>query len=244
MTSSKTAGIIIIGNEILSAKVQDANSFYLASELRELGVDLIKISVIPDDIDMIGRETLLFSKSYDFVFTTGGVGPTHDDVTMEGIATGFKVDLVDHPVIVKLLHRRYENMINAEVLKMAKVPAGSSVYFDENMRFPIVSFKNIYIFPGIPEYLRNKFPYIRERLRSTSFYLKRIFLKTHESVIANTLNSIVKKHTNVIFGSYPVVGNPEYSVIITAESRSDNFLTEAVDDLLNRLSVEFLVAVE
>jgi FAD synthetase len=88
-TSTRTAGIIIIGDEILSGKIQDVNSFYLASELRKLGVNLMRISVIPDNTEVIGNEAVEFSGKHDFVFTSGGVGPTHDDVTMEGIARGF-----------------------------------------------------------------------------------------------------------------------------------------------------------
>ncbi|MFB3061740.1 MAG: molybdopterin-binding protein, partial [Candidatus Binatia bacterium] len=77
---SKTAGIIIIGNEILSGKTQDSNSYFLCTELRALGVDVQRVSVIPDEIQLIGEEAVAFSRKCDFVFTTGGVGPTHDDV--------------------------------------------------------------------------------------------------------------------------------------------------------------------
>ena len=94
--ATRTAGIIIIGDEILSGKVQDSNSFYLASELRKLGVGLMRISVIPDNTEVIGNEAVDFSRQYDFVFTSGGVGPTHDDVTMEGLARGFAVRLIRH----------------------------------------------------------------------------------------------------------------------------------------------------
>ncbi|TMA05139.1 MAG: hypothetical protein E6J89_19420 [Deltaproteobacteria bacterium] len=82
---SKTAGIVIIGNEVLSGKTQDTNSHFLCRELRELGVEVHRISVIPDEIELIGKEVAAFSRAFDYVFTTGGVGPTHDDVTMAGI---------------------------------------------------------------------------------------------------------------------------------------------------------------
>ena len=102
-----TAGVIIIGNEILSGKVHDTNSFYLASELRKLGINLMRISVIPDDTEIIGKEVSEFSKQYDFVFTSGGVGPTHDDVTMEGIARGFAVRLIRHPQLEDYFRSKY-----------------------------------------------------------------------------------------------------------------------------------------
>lgn len=240
----KTSGIIIIGNEILSGKVQDANSFYLAYQLRKLGIDVRRISVIPDDIDVIGNETLSFSGEYNYVFTTGGVGPTHDDVTMAGIAQGFGVDLIEHPEVKKLLHKRYEDRINRAVLKMAMVPEGSVVEWHEHMRFPIVSFRNIFVFPGIPEYVRNKFPVLREKLRSKAYHLKRLFLNSHESLIAGSLNEIVESHRDVLFGSYPIVDNDEYTIVLTAESKSESTLISAVEDLLKKLPENALVKVE
>ena len=244
MKSSKTAGIVIIGNEILSGKVRDINSFYLASELRDLGVDVKRISVIPDEIHIIGREVAGLSAKYDYVFTSGGVGPTHDDVTMAGIAEGFGVGLVEHEEIKKILYSKYKDMINSSVLKMTEVPEGSGIEFHENMRFPVVTFKNIFIFPGIPEYMQNKFAMIKERFRSSVFYLKRLYLNCHESVIAEMLHSVVGKYNNVTFGSYPVLGKSDFRVIITAETKSEELLKTAMDDLLGRLPKNVLVRVE
>src|SRR4030067_197205 len=125
MNNFKTAGIIIIGNEILSGKVHDINSYFLACELRSLGVDVRRISVIPDETETIGIEAFEFSNQYDYVFTSGGVGPTHDDVTMAGIASGFGVKLAMHPEIRNILSARYKNNLNSVIMKMAEVPEGA-----------------------------------------------------------------------------------------------------------------------
>jgi molybdenum cofactor synthesis domain-containing protein len=244
MKNSGTAGIIIIGNEILSGKVQDLNSFFLVTELRKLGVNVRRISVIPDETDIIGKETLAFSNSYEYVFTSGGVGPTHDDVTMEGIAEGFGVKLIRHDGIKKILLSRYQKELNAALLKMTEVPEGAEVILHNNMRFPVVSYKNIFIFPGIPEYVKNKFTAIKERFRSSAFYLRRIFLKVHESDIADKLNRIVEENSDVMFGSYPTIGNDAYRVIVTAESKSEPLLEGAVSDFLKTIPEDLIVKVE
>ncbi|MBI5740728.1 MAG: competence/damage-inducible protein A [Nitrospirae bacterium] len=244
MENSKTAGIIIIGNEILSGKVRDANSYFLAGELRGLGVDVRRISVIPDETEIIGREAVEFSGRYDYVFTSGGVGPTHDDVTMSGIAKGFGVPLVVHPQIEKFLAARFGRSLNDAVLKMAEVPEGSEIIFNDAMRFPVTLYRNIYIFPGIPEYLTSKFTLIRERFRTSAFYLRRIFLSAHESEFAESLNLIVSENPEVQFGSYPVTGDGEFRVIVTVESKSESALTSAVNALKDRLPREAVVRIE
>src|SRR5436190_21763386 len=100
---AKTAGIVLIGNEILSGKVVDANAAYRCRELRQLGVDVRRITVIPDEIQLIAATVSEFSRSFDVVFTSGGVGPTHDDVTVEGVARAFGSPVVRHPTLVALL---------------------------------------------------------------------------------------------------------------------------------------------
>ncbi len=242
--TGKTAGIIIIGNEILSGKVQDSNSFFLVSELRALGVNVLRISVIPDDIAVIGREAALFSRSFDYVFTSGGVGPTHDDLTMEGIAGGFGVPMMQHPSLETRFRRRYGEKLNEAILKMALVPEGADVVdFDDNS-FPLVFFRNIYVFPGIPRYLREKFLLVRERFRTACFFLTRIFLNAEESEIAALLNQIVAAYPETSFGSYPIMDNPEYRIIITAEARDRGQRDAAVDKLLGLLPKQIVVRVE
>jgi FAD synthetase len=241
--SIKTAGLIIIGNEILSGKTQDQNSFFLATELRSLGVSLIRISVIPDDLDMISKEAALFSRAFDLVLTTGGVGPTHDDITMSGIAKAFGVQLMRHPVLERAFHERYGEAANDAIMKMAEVPEGAEVVEFATNNFPLVVFKNIYIFPGIPHYLQEKFSLVRERFRTSVFFLKRIYLRANEADIAAILNSVVEKNDCVTFGSYPILGNDAYQIIVTAESKIEADLEKALEELLQKLPSDIIVKV-
>lgn len=242
--SIKTAGVIIIGNEILSGKIQDQNSFFLATELRTLGVNLLEISVIPDNLDAISSEVKTFSGLYDYVFTSGGVGPTHDDITIAGIAKGFGVRTMRHPLLVAKFLERYGNDANDAVLKMAEIPEGADIIEFATNNFPLVVFRNIYIFPGIPRYLQEKFKLIKETFRSSVFFLKRIYLKANESDIAQTLNSVVEKNSCVAIGSYPILGNEEYQIIVTAESKLAADLETAMRELLSLLPKHILVKVE
>jgi molybdenum cofactor synthesis domain-containing protein len=244
MKENTTAGVIIIGNEILTGKVRDVNSYFLSTELRSLGVSLTRISVIPDDTGVIGKEVSEFSEDYDFVFTSGGIGPTHDDITIEGVARGFNVNVVRHPELERIFRNRYGEHLNPAILKMAEVPEGAELIMTGDLRFPVLLFRNVYIFPGIPEYLRNKFTAIRERFRSPGFHLRRFYLKASESDIAGTLNGIVGRNRNVTFGSYPILNEPEYSIIVTAESKSAGDLKQAEDEFLTLIPQNLLVRVE
>ncbi|MFM8408750.1 MAG: molybdopterin-binding protein, partial [Alphaproteobacteria bacterium] len=134
----RTAGIVVIGNEILSGKVVDTNSPYMASELRALGVELRRVTTIPDELDVIGDTVREFSGAFDVVFTSGGVGPTHDDVTIEGIARGFGRAVVRHPELEAGLRKYLGDRLNAAHLKMAEVPEGAELVPDTNLGFPTI----------------------------------------------------------------------------------------------------------
>src|SRR6266545_3817175 len=181
---AKTAGIILIGNEILSGKVVDANASYLCRELRALGVEVRKISVIPDEVALIADEVGVFAADYDVVFTSGGVGPTHDDVTIEGVARALNVPVVRDPRLVKLLEGFYKGRLNDARLKMAEVPDGAELMADGELVFPAVVVRNIYILPGVPEIFRQKFEALRERFREAPFFLCSVFVNMGEGPLA------------------------------------------------------------
>src|SRR3989441_10285388 len=115
----KTAGIILVGNEILSGKIEDANAVYLCRELRRLGMDVRKIAVIPDDVDVIATEVAAAHRAWDVGFTSGGVGPTHDDVTIAGVARALGVAVVRHPELTGLLPQPYRQRPHQAHLKQA-----------------------------------------------------------------------------------------------------------------------------
>jgi len=239
-----TAGILIIGNEILSGKVQDANSPYLCRELRALGVEVRRISVIPDDVNTIAEESSTFSGAYDIIFTTGGVGPTHDDVTVEGIAKGLGRRVVIHPDLERVVKELYPGKVNSARLRLAQVPEGAELLGQPDLVFPVVRIKNIYIFPGVPEILTQKFNGIKERFRDAPFFLKTVFVTDGEGAIAEHLNTVIREFPALLLGSYPALNNPEYRVRLTLESKDPAYLDKAFRRLLSLLPASSIAKVE
>ena len=239
----KTAGIILVGNEILSGKIVDANASYLCRELRSLGVDVRRITVIPDEVDLIATEVARFGADYDVVFTSGGVGPTHDDVTIEGVARAAGVRVVRHPALVALLEGYYKGALNEAHLKMAEVPEGAELLVDESVRFPTILVGNVYVLPGVPEIFRRKFDSIRERFRDQPIFLRNVFVRIGEGMLADHLNALLRDYPELLLGSYPEFSNPEYKVKVTLESRDASFLERALGELLQRLPADAIVRV-
>jgi FAD synthetase len=239
----KTAGIIIIGDEILSGKVQDYNAFFMAKELWAHGIHLCRISVIPDDIDQIAEEVRSYSSKFDYVFTSGGIGPTHDDVTIEGIAKAFNVKTIIDSTLKEIVEKKM-GALSPEKLKMAEAPEGSELVSNGNLSFPLIKFKNIYIFPGIPELLRKKFFAIESLFNEPHVHLKKIYVRESESDIAPILKDILEHFTSVKIGSYPIMNIRDYSIIVTIESLDEVSLSGAVKELLHKLPEEKVFKVE
>lgn len=239
----KTAAIVLIGNEILSGKIEDANAAYLCRELRALGVDVRRISVIPDEVEAIAAEVRAASAGHDVVFTSGGVGPTHDDVTIEGVARAMGVPVVRHPDLVAMLRTYYGEHLTEAHLKMAEIPAGACLIGADTLRFPTVQMGNVYVLPGIPEIFRQKFEAIRERFRDVPIHLRTVFVRIGEGTLAEHLNVLLAEYPALQLGSYPELANPEYRVKVTLESRDPAYLERALESLLKRLPGDVVVRV-
>lgn len=240
----RTAGVVVIGNEILSGKVVDTNSPFLAQELRKLGVALRRIVTIPDELDLIASTVRESHECFDHVFTSGGVGPTHDDVTIEGIARGLGRRVIRHPEMESNIRRFVPGELNAAHLKMAEVPEGAELLQDENLNFPTIRVENIYILPGIPEILRKKFAGLRALFADSPYHLRVIYTSFSESMIAESLNQAVSEFPELLLGSYPKIGDPEYMVKLTMESKDGQYVQRAFDRLLFLLPAGSVVRTE
>lgn len=231
----KTAGIVIIGDEILSGKFADENAALLIGALRELGVSLKRITIIPDDVDEIAETVPRYARRFDHVFTSGGVGPTHDDVTMEGIARGFGTRVARHPALEDLLRRYYQSKLEPGHLRLADVPEGAELVLGDVPDWPVIVFQNVYILPGVPALFARKFRSIQERFRAAPFFTGRIYCMGDEGTIVPQLMAAVSAHPGVRFGSYPRFNETDYRIILTIESKDAASVGEAIRSLAGSL---------
>lgn len=240
---TRTAAILVIGNEVLSGKVVDSNSPWLLKELYGLGVKTRRVLTIPDELEIIAQEVRALSAQVDYVFTSGGIGPTHDDVTILGVARAFGVELVQHPDLLAMAQQHYQKRLTQAVLRMTYVPDGASLVWGSGLNFPITRMHNVHIFPGVPEYFRAKFEAIREQFRDTPYHLVRIYTRQGESVLAALLEQTLEQHPGVEIGSYPRFDTEAYRVMVTLESKEEAALLRARDTLVSLLAPEQLVEV-
>lgn len=231
-----SAAIAVVGDEILTGKFADENGPFLIGRLRTLGCDVIRLATIRDDLDEIAAEVRRCSRAADLVVTSGGVGPTHDDMTLAGVARAFDLPLEERSELVDLL-AHYGLPLNEATRRMARVPAGSILEPGQGLSFPVVQCHNVYILPGIPKLFRAKFEAIAPRFAGEEVSTARVFTNEPETDIALRLGAVAEAHPQVAIGSYPRFGEGPYRVIVTLESRSTVALGEAVAAVRAAISV-------
>ncbi len=240
----RTCALVVIGNEILSGKVQDSNAWFAATELRKAGVALMRVVTIPDEIPTIAGEVAYCSKNFDFVLTSGGVGPTHDDVTMDGVAAAFNRMLIVHPVLEALIRKHFAGSVNKAGLKMATVPEGVILHEAGDIRFPTVQIENVYVLPGIPQLFEAKLAALITRFKTDPYYLRIIYTSATEGLIAEHLDACMIEFPALMLGSYPRIGSPEYRVKLTLESKDAEYLERAFRFLVGLLPADAVVKTE
>ncbi len=229
-----TAAVIVIGNEILSGRTQDRNINFIALELVALGIKLQEIRVIPDIHETIVEVVRELSAKYNYIFTTGGIGPTHDDITTEAVAAAFNVSLYRHPEAVKSLADYYgADGLTAARLKMADVPDGAELIPNSVSSAPGYKKENVYVMAGIPKIMQEMFLSAKKYLKGGNVTKsEEVSAYVSESKIAGDLSLIQDRFSNVEIGSYPFSENGKYGVSIVLRSDDEKSLAKAKEEVI------------
>ncbi|XP_040308681.1 FAD synthase isoform X1 [Herpailurus yagouaroundi] len=243
---SVTAGIIIVGDEILKGHTQDTNTYFLCRTLRSLGVQVCRVSVVPDEVATIAAEVTSFSSRFTHVLTAGGIGPTHDDVTFEAVAQAFGDELKPHPELeaaIRALGGKGCEKLSV-VPSSARLHYGTDPHTGRPFKFPLVSVRNVYLFPGIPELLRRVLEGLKGLFRNTAvqFYLRELYVAADEASIAPVLAEAQAHFGRRLgLGSYPDWGSNYYRVKLSLDSEEEGPLEECLAYLTARLPPGSLV---
>ena len=229
MAETKTAGLIIIGNEILSGRTLDKNTQNIAQKLGQIGVQLQEVRIIPDVIETIVETVRQFSSTFDYAFTTGGIGPTHDDKTAEAVAQAFNVELVKHPDAYAALVNHYggEEHMNDGRIKMTYVPKGANLIANPVSVAPGFKIENVHVMAGVPKIMDGMLGNIIPTLEGGDIIKsKQIIINKAESEISDTLSQLQNDYPTIDIGSYPKYkdGQPEVTVIF--RGTDENILDE------------------
>jgi molybdenum cofactor synthesis domain-containing protein len=228
------AAIIVIGNEILSGKTQDKNINFLANELDDIGIRLAEVSVIADDKNKIINKVKEFSSNYDYVFTTGGIGPTHDDITAESVAEAFNCKLILDDRAVKLLQQQYTpEQLNDSRMKMAYLPENSHIIHNPISFAPGFQIENVYVMAGVPNIVRGMFVSIRDGLEGGQKMLNEIIhTSLTEGMFAMQLAEVQEQNNDVEIGSYPFFHQGKVGTTLVVRSIDKTKNVKARDNIL------------
>ncbi len=232
----KTAAALVIGNELLSGKIQDANVAVLARVLRGLGVELRRVVMVLDDVDTIAREVAALSKAHDWLFTSGGVGPTHDDMTVFGVAQAFGVEVVEDPSLAQMLRDHYKERCTEGHLRMALVPKGATLESSDEIRWPAIRHGNTWLLPGVPEIFQLKLALAARHLgQGIGFVSRAVYTRMDEGDLKPLLDKIVEQFPDIDVGSYPKWHDPSYKTKLTFDGRDPGRVDAARDAFVAEL---------
>lgn len=235
---TRTAAALLIGNEILTGKVQESNLEVLAKELFRLGIEMQRVVICQDKIDTIATEVSRLSADHTVLFTSGGVGPTHDDVTIKAVAQAFDVPVVRSEHLECRIRELVGDRVNEGHLRMADIPDTAEMVEGGEFDWPTILMRNVYVLPGLPGIFRAKLPILREHLGATRPFLSRVVYTTlRETDIAGLLSEIEQAFEQVDIGSYPVL-DQKYRVRVTFDGKDAEKIDEAVERFVNAVPTE------
>jgi molybdenum cofactor synthesis domain-containing protein len=223
-----TSAILIIGNEILSGRTVDKNTSFIAKWLGDLGIGVEEVRVIPDKEDIIIDSINLLRKKYQYVFTTGGIGPTHDDITSESVAKAFGKKYEYNQEAYSILEKYYaKSDFNEGRKKMAKMPAGANLIYNEHGSAPAFYIENVFVLPGIPSYVELMLPQLKEVIVSGKKIISLTCdARVRESSIALDLSAIQNKYPEIDIGSYPYSKEGGFGTMLVMRSTDPEKITK------------------
>ncbi|KAF5397298.1 Flavin adenine dinucleotide synthetase 1, partial [Paragonimus heterotremus] len=234
---------LVIGDEILNGKVEEINSRLVCTTAPSLGLKLRKISVVPDNIDIIAKEAREFMHNFDIVLTSGGIGPTHDDMTFEGLAKALGQKTFTHPELMHVVENffGFDSTVNPSDprIRLSQVPVSSELVYGidystgRHCNYPVVKVRNIYALPGIPRLFHTAFEIIKEHLRDPRirFHSRSLYVTQEETQIAVFLSGLAEKYNEALsVGSYPTIDNNYYRVRVVLDSLDEKILAVAFQE--------------
>jgi molybdenum cofactor synthesis domain-containing protein len=216
------AAILIIGDEILSGRTQDTNTSFLAKWLNERGIQLKEVRIIPDNLNTIVSSVNLLRKKYNYLFTTGGIGPTHDDITAFAISKALKKKYEYNKEAYQILERHYENSyFNEARKKMAKMPRGAGLIYNPSSSAPGFYIKNVFVLPGVPVILQSMTHSLEKLITGgQKIYSETVQAGLPESKIGKDLGLLQKRFKDLSLGSYPFFQSGKVGVALVIRGYS------------------------
>ena len=241
--TNPTCAVVLIGNELLSGRTEDANMNHIARRMADIGIRFLECRVIPDDKDVIVATLRELKEKYTYVFTTGGIGPTHDDITVECVAHLFQVPVERNAATVKAFEAYYKERMNEGVLKMADFPKGAELIANSLSIAPGFRFENVYCMAGVPKIMRVMLEGIIPSLRKGSeVFSKSVDVYAGESVISAEFERVQKQFSDVEMGSYPFAFEGKGCTSLVLRSDNTASLQQAYQNVisfLGHLGVEY-----
>lgn len=233
-----TAAVLIIGDEILSGRTQDTNLRDIARYLGVLGVDLAEARTVSDVQEDIVAALNALRERYDYVITTGGIGPTHDDITADAVAAAFGVELQEHPEIIAMMTARWGEELNAARRRMARVPVGGELVRNPVQGPPGFTIGNVFVLAGVPTIMRGMLEDVGPRLRGGAVTVSRTLRVegSGEGAIAAPLEAVAKAHPEMSLGSYPFFAPDGFGANLVLRSRDAGELAQAIVELTVELT--------
>jgi len=233
-----TAAVMIIGDEILSGRTQDVNLNAIARYLATYGVDLVEARVVGDVKDEIIAALNILRARCDYVITTGGIGPTHDDITADCVAEAFGVELYEHPDIIAMMTSRWQGELNAARRRMARIPVGGSLVVNPVQGPPGFQIGNVFVLAGVPAIMRGMLQDVGPRLRTGAVVIAATVRVegAGEGVIAAPLEALARRHPDLSLGSYPFFGPEGFGSNLVIRGRDGAEVEAVTDELIAALA--------